>query len=81
MSKSYFEVNFEGNYDTVSSFLKEKLSDSKTYQHSTNKLLIEVNSDDADEVLFFKNSSTGDFISKLAGVNFKYKNYSQLKLI
>jgi len=64
MSKSYFEVEFEGNYEAISSFLKEKISCS-THHHSNNKLLIEINYDDKDELMFFNNYSMEDSISKI----------------
>lgn len=67
MSKTFYEVEFEGNYDAISSFLKEKIS-CTTHPHSANKLLIEVNSDDKDELMFFNNSSMEDSISKILRV-------------
>lgn len=64
MSKSFYEVEFEGNYDAISSFLKEKIS-CIIFPYSNNKLLIEVNSDDKDELMFFNNSTMEDSISKI----------------
>lgn len=76
MSKSFYEVEFEGNYDAISSFLKEKITCS-THPHSNNKLLIEINSDDKDELMFFNNSSMEDSISKIFKVPITNYNYPQ----
>ncbi len=76
MSKSFYEVEFEGNYEAISSFLKEKISCS-TNPHSNNKLLIEINSDDKDELMFFNNSSMEDSISKIFKVSINNFIYIQ----
>lgn len=68
MSKSFYEVEFEGNYEAIAAFLKEKISCS-THPHSSNKLLIEINTDDKDELMFFNNSSMEDSISKIFKVS------------
>ena len=64
MSKTYFEVEFEGNYDNISSFIKEKVL-CTIHPHSNNKFLVEINSDDKDDLMFFNNSSMDDSISKI----------------
>jgi hypothetical protein len=74
MSRSFYEVEFEGNYDTISSFLKEKIN-CITHPYSNNKLFIEINFEDKDELMFFNNSSMEDSISKIFKV-LKYKRNS-----
>jgi len=68
MSKSYYEVEFEGNFEAISSFLKEKVTCSIN-PHSSSKILIEINSDDKDDLIFFNNSTMEDSISKIFKVN------------
>lgn len=64
MSKSFYEVEFEGNSEAITSFLKEKIN-CRVHPTSNNRLLIEINSDDKDELMFFNNSSIEDSISKI----------------
>jgi len=73
MSKSYFEVEFEGNFDTITLFLKEKVS-CTAYPLDNKKLLIEINSDDKDELMFFKYTPAQDSISKIFDVSIFKRN-------
>lgn len=68
MSKSYFEVEFEGNFDAINSFLKEKIS-CPTYPLDSKRLLIEINTDEKDEVMFFNNTLAQDSISRIVDVS------------
>ncbi len=67
MSRSFYEVEFEGNSESISAFLKEKI-DCKVLSQIENRLLLEINSDDKDELMFFNYSCMDDSISKIAKV-------------
>lgn len=67
MSKSFYEVEYEGNFQSVSDFIKDKVECSTNYLNSQ-KFLVEINSDDKDELIFFSNSQMDDSISKILKV-------------
>ena len=67
MSKIFFEVEYEGNYENIDSFLQEKVS-LTPHSVSTSRFLIELNEEDREDFLFFQNSRLDDCISRITKV-------------
>jgi hypothetical protein len=71
---AYCSIDYEGNYDNIRSFLKEKVPSCEISQSNNNKLLVKLmNSDDKDELMFFSNFTMEDAITQIFKViNIKY---------
>ena len=68
---SFCLVEYEGNYENIASFLKEKVPSCEVSQSNNNKILVSLlNSDDKDELMFFSNFTMEDAITKIFKVIF-----------
>lgn len=70
MSKAFYEVEYEGIFQSVSAYLKDKI-DCSTHFFNNNKFLVELNSDDKEELMFFSNSQMEDSFSRIRKVKNK----------
>lgn len=71
---SFCAVDYDGNYDNIASFLKEKVATCEVSKSNNNKILVKLtNSDEKDELMFFSNFTTDDQISNIFKVKKQYK--------
>ena len=66
---SFCCVDYEGNYENINSFLKEKVPSSEISQSNNHKILVKLlTSDDKDELMFFSNFTMEDSITQICKV-------------
>lgn len=72
---SFCTVDYDGNYDNIASFLREKVPSCEVSKSNNNKILVKLpNSDEKDELMFFSTFTLDDQISNIFKVNKKGKN-------
>jgi hypothetical protein len=63
---AFCSIDYEGNYDNILSFLKEKVPSCEISQSNNHKILVKLtNSDDKDELMFFSNFTMEDAITQI----------------